>query len=157
MLPEFQKGSGIDIADIEEKPPATIEEATKSPLQQQTQLQHSTSLMCDKIQNPCDGPFDSSLLIWHDDQSNYAWLVTKRLPDLIEGENYRENFNTSFTIRGCHEYSAGEGVVRRTHIHYRCAYGPRNLRGQAMIELPTSRKSSFGRKYLQCKTLLGLS
>lgn len=48
-----------------------------------------------------------------------AWIAVERLTDFIEEENYKEDFNTSFTIRAHHEVNAGEGDVLRTHRHYR--------------------------------------
>lgn len=115
------------------------------------------SQLCNRIQNPCEGPFDSTQLIWYGKDETLAWIVVERLTDFIKGGNYKEYFNTLFTIRAHHKVNAGEGILLRTHRHYQCAYGPQDLRGQVMTDLPAGRKSSSGKKFLQCKTLLGLS
>lgn len=73
--------------------------------------------MCNKIQSP-KGTFDSTVLIWHGEHFNIAWIVVEHLSDFIEGENYREKFNTTFTIRGHHQVKAIEGFVLYTYRHY---------------------------------------
>lgn len=113
------------------------------------------SFKCDQIQCPPPGDFDSNSLRWEGSKKKIAWIPDHRLDDFIEGEERRENFNTTFWRQQRREYKyRGTGVIEKVYTWFHYTFGPEDLRNKlpGNGDLPDERLLESGQVYLRSTT-----